>query len=73
MHQLASELKVIIETEDDFLWAEQNRLLVRSNCFLYLQPEWSKSKQILPVIIDYVKINPIWNISLQTHKYMNIP
>ena len=73
MHQLASELKVIIETEDDLLWAEQNRLLVRNNCFLYLQPEWSKSKLILPVIIDYVKRNPIWNISLQTHKYMNIP
>jgi len=73
MYQLASELKVIIENENDLLWAEQNRLLVRNNCFLYLQPEWSKSKQILPIIIDYVKRNPCWNISLQTHKYMNIP
>jgi organic radical activating enzyme len=73
MHQLASELKVIIETKDDFLWAEDNRALVRKDCRLYLQPEWSKSKVILPEIIDYVKSNPYWSISLQTHKYMDIP
>jgi 7-carboxy-7-deazaguanine synthase len=73
MHQLASELKVIIEKTDDFLWAEDNRILVRKDCKLYLQPEWSKRKVILPEIIDYVKSNPSWNISLQTHKYMDIP
>ncbi|MEN6619295.1 MAG: 7-carboxy-7-deazaguanine synthase QueE [Rikenellaceae bacterium] len=73
MHQLASELKVIIENAYDFEWAEENRMLVRKDCKLYLQPEWSKIKQILPEIIEYVKSHPAWNISLQTHKYMNIP
>jgi len=73
MHQLASELKVIIEKGEDFVWAEENRALVRKDCKLYLQPEWSKSKVILPRIIEYVKSNPSWNISLQAHKYMNIP
>ena len=73
IHMLASELKVIIETEDDFVWAEENRKKVTSHCLLYLQPEWSRSSEMLPKIIEYVKTNPNWNVSLQTHKYMNIP
>ena len=73
IHKLASELKIIIENDNDFEWAEKNRKLVNPECKLYLQPEWSKSITILPKIVDYVKNNPIWRISLQTHKYMNIP
>lgn len=73
IHKLASEIKVIIETEEDFVWAEQNRQKAGENTKLYLQPEWSRSKVMLPAIIEYVKSNPVWNISLQTHKYMNIP
>ncbi|MFA5850065.1 MAG: 7-carboxy-7-deazaguanine synthase QueE [Bacteroidales bacterium] len=73
MHQLASELKVIVENPDDFSWAEENKKLVRKDCKLYLQPEWSNSKMILAEIVEYVKSHPEWNISLQTHKYMNIP
>jgi len=73
IYKIASELKVIIENEEDFIWAEKNKALVGNNCMLYLQPEWSRIKTMLPVIIEYVKANPCWNISLQTHKYMNIP
>lgn len=73
IHKLASEIKVIIENEEDFQWAEQNRLKAGEHTKLYLQPEWSRSKVMLPQIIEYVKSNPVWNISLQTHKYMNIP
>lgn len=69
----ASELKVVIFHKSDFKWAEQHAALVNSDCFLYLQPEWSKQEQILPLIIEYVKSNPKWIVSLQTHKYMNIP
>lgn len=69
---LASELKVIIEEERDFEWAENNSKVVENKCKLYLQPEWSKIDAILPKIIDYVKKVPKWNISLQMHKYMNI-
>jgi organic radical activating enzyme len=71
--QMASELKVIIEDESDFEWAEINRKKVSKGTLLYLQPEWSKREKILPRIVDYVKDNPSWRISLQTHKYMNIP
>jgi 7-carboxy-7-deazaguanine synthase len=73
IYRYASELKVIIEKSEDFEWAEENRNKVGNNTLLYLQPEWSRRSQILPEIIDYVKNNPVWNISLQTHKYINIP
>ena len=69
----AHELKIIVFNKTDFEWAESHAKLVGPNCKLYLQPEWSKSKDMLPLIIDYVKNNPKWEISLQTHKYLNIP
>lgn len=72
-YQVADELKVIIQDDSDFEWAEFNALKVRKGCKLYLQPEWSRMKDMLPKIIDYVMEDPKWNISLQTHKFMNIP
>lgn len=69
----AHELKVIIETEDDFEWAEQNAAQVSSACMLFLQPEWSAAERMMPAIVEYVKAHPRWNISIQTHKYMHIP
>ena len=69
----AGELKVIVFNNSDFKWAEEHAKFVNSNCKLYLQPEWSKAPEITPLIIDYVKVNPKWEISLQTHKYLNIP
>jgi 7-carboxy-7-deazaguanine synthase len=70
---VADELKVIVYNHSDFKFAEQHAARVRSDCQLYLQPEWSKSAQMLPLIVDYVKAHPQWRISLQTHKYMDIP
>ncbi|MFN4082843.1 MAG: 7-carboxy-7-deazaguanine synthase QueE [Bacteroidia bacterium] len=70
---LANELKVIIYNKSDFDWAEKHAELVQPNCKFFLQPEWDKKEEMLPLIIDYVKQNPKWQISLQTHKYMNIP
>ncbi len=72
-YQRADELKVVIFHKSDLAWAEEHASKINSKCKLYLQPEWSKEAQILPLIIDFVKENPKWNISLQTHKYMNIP
>ena len=72
-YQVANELKVIVQDDTDFEWAELNSRRVGKNCKLYLQPEWSQMKIMLPKIIDYVKANPKWNISLQTHKFMQIP
>ncbi len=69
----ANELKVIIYNKSDFAWAEEHARQVNANCKLFLQPEWSKEKEMLPLIIAYVKANPKWEVSLQIHKYMNIP
>ncbi len=69
----ANELKIIVHNKNDFDWAEKNAMHVNADCKLFLQPEWSKRKEMIPAIVDYVMANPKWNISLQTHKYMNIP
>jgi 7-carboxy-7-deazaguanine synthase len=69
----AHELKIIIYNKSDFAWAEEFAAKVNASCHLFLQPEWSKEKEVLPLIIDYVKANPQWQVSLQVHKYMNIP
>ncbi len=72
----AHELKVIIYNKNDFDWAEKNAeqvLKVNPHCRLFLQPEWSRSAQMMPLLVDYVMQHPKWNISLQTHKYMHIP
>lgn len=69
----ADELKIIIFNKSDFEWAEDFARKVKPACQLFLQPEWSKEKEMLPLIIDYVKANPKWQASLQVHKYMNIP
>jgi 7-carboxy-7-deazaguanine synthase len=71
--RMADELKVIIENSDDFMWAERYQKLVGKECKLYLQPEWSRFEVIIPEIVSYVKKNPQWRISIQTHKYMHIP
>ncbi len=70
---MADELKVIVHQESDLKWAEQNAALVKKKCKLYLQPEWSKYNLMMPQIVDYVKAHPQWMISLQAHKFMNIP
>jgi organic radical activating enzyme len=69
----AHELKIVIYNKHDFKWAETFASEVSPHCQLFLQPEWSREKEMLPLIIEYVKANPQWNISLQVHKYMDIP
>lgn len=70
---VANELKVIVYNRSDFKWAESFADKVAKDCKLYLQPEWSKSSEMLPLMVAYVKANPRWEISLQTHKYLDIP
>jgi organic radical activating enzyme len=69
----ANELKVVIQNERDFTWAEENAKLVKNNCALLLQPEWNSSKIMIPKIVDYILKNPKWRMSLQSHKYLGIP
>ncbi|SHK87573.1 Organic radical activating enzyme [Chitinophaga jiangningensis] len=69
----ANELKVVIFNKSDFAWAEKHAAMVDKSCRLYLQPEWGKSAEMTPLIIDYIKDNPQWQLSLQIHKYINVP
>ena len=72
-YSAADELKVVVYNKSDFKWAEEHAAKCANKVNLFLQPEWSKKDQMLPMIVDYVKKNPKWRISLQTHKYMDIP
>ena len=69
----ANELKVVIFNKSDFDWAEKYAAQVSPSCKLYLQPEWDKAAQVTPLIIDYIKAHPLWELSLQVHKYINVP
>ena len=72
-YAIANELKVIVYNKHDFQFAEEQASKVNPNAILFLQPEWSKKEEMTPLIVDYVMKNPKWRVSLQTHKYLNIP
>lgn len=69
----ADELKVVVFNKHDFEWAETYAAQVSDTCKLYLQPEWDKAATVTPLIVDYIKANPKWELSLQLHKYINVP
>ena len=73
IYKKANELKVIVYNKNDFKFAEEQASKVNKDCVLFLQPEWSNQKKMTQLIVDYVMSNPQWKISLQTHKYLNIP
>ncbi|RDY60743.1 7-carboxy-7-deazaguanine synthase QueE [Flagellimonas nanhaiensis] len=73
VYEVADELKVIVYNRHDLVFAEEQAAQVNENCVLYLQPEWSVRDKVIPLIVDYVMQNPKWKVSLQTHKYLNIP
>jgi 7-carboxy-7-deazaguanine synthase len=72
-YAIANELKVIIHNKHDFIFAEEQAEKTNNNAILFLQPEWSKKEEMTPLIVEYVMNNPKWRVSLQTHKYLNIP
>ena len=72
-YDAAHELKVIIFNKSDFAFAEQHAARVNENCKLFLQVEWDRREKMMPLLVEYVKEHPEWRISIQTHKYMNIP
>ncbi len=73
IYKEADELKVIVYNKHDFIFAEEQAQKVNEDCMLYMQPEWSVREKVMPLIVDYVMKNPKWRVSLQTHKYLNIP
>ncbi len=70
---LAHELKIIVESEEDLLWAEENAAKTGPDCLLLLQPEWSRYDAVIQMVVEYAKAHPQWNISIQSHKFMRIP
>ena len=68
----ANELKIVVFNKSDFAWAEEYAAQVLPTCKLYLQPEWSKEKEMIPLMVDYIKANPQWEMSLQLHKYIGV-
>lgn len=72
-YEFADEFKVIVYNKHDLKWAEEHAENLKGDCRLYLQPEWDKQDEMLPLIIEYIKKHPKWQLSLQTHKYLNIP
>lgn len=69
----ANELKVVVFNQSDFKWAEDYASMVSPHCKLFLQPEWDKAASVTPLIIEYIKQHPQWELSLQIHKYINVP
>lgn len=69
----AHELKVVVFNKSDFEWAEKHAAMVSSSCRLYLQPEWSRASEMVPLMVEYIKDHPQWELSLQLHKYINVP
>ncbi len=69
----ASELKIVVFNKSDFAWAEEYAALVSPGCKLFLQPEWDKASAVTPLIVEYIKQHPQWELSLQVHKYINVP
>jgi len=72
IYKIANELKVIIFNKHDLIWAKKHAEKVNSSCKLYVQVEWSKRDEMTPLVVDFVKKNPEWNISVQTHKYLGV-
>ncbi len=73
IHKKAHELKVIVYNRHDLVFAVEQAGLVGPDCILYLQPEWSVREKVTPLIVEFVMQHPQWRVSLQTHKYLNIP
>jgi len=73
IYKVANELKMIVFNKHDFIFAQEEATKVGPDCHLYLQPEWSVRDKVIPLIVDFVMANPQWKVSLQTHKYLNIP
>ncbi|MEM6380751.1 MAG: 7-carboxy-7-deazaguanine synthase QueE [Bacteroidota bacterium] len=72
-YKVSNELKVVLYHKSDFQWSQDHASKMNEDSMLFLQPEWSKEKEMTPLIVDFIKKHPKWKISLQTHKYMDIP
>jgi len=73
IHAKANELKVVVANKHDLIWAQEHAEQVDAGCVKLLQPEWGKAQRMMPLIVEHVKLHPEWRVSLQTHKYLNIP
>lgn len=73
VYQVADELKIIVVNKHDLIWAEKHAQLLPNSCQLFLQPEWDQRDSIVPIILNYIRENPKWRLTLQMHKYIGVP
>ena len=83
--KLCNEVKVIINNEKDIEFAKtiKNKIAkisreIKTNSseelsekYYFLQPSWN-CKYGFELSVEFVKKNPEWSLSLQTHKYLNL-
>jgi len=66
------ELKVIINHVSDIAWAQEHADKMPAHTSFYMQPEWEKREVMQAHILDYIRRNTHWRISVQTHKYLGV-
>lgn len=68
-----SELKLVVDEGFDFAVAKNfERLLAAQHTRLTLSPEFNKMSESFTKIEQFIKENPLWRVSLQTHKWLKI-
>ena len=77
LHNLLScqELKVVIQNAEDLLFAKKMAELIKNNGKvkpqLFLQAGW-ENEEGQTLAIKFVKNNPDWRLSMQTHKWLGV-
>jgi organic radical activating enzyme len=71
-YQKSHELKVIINHLSDIGWSQEHADKMSERTALYMQPEWEKREVMQAHILDYIRSNTQWRISVQTHKYLGV-
>ncbi|BAQ65318.1 7-carboxy-7-deazaguanine synthase QueE [Geminocystis sp. NIES-3709] len=71
IYDRVGELKIIIDNNNDFIFAELEAKKIPNNIPKYLQPQWDNPLS-QELIFNYILDHPEWRLSLQTHKFMGV-
>lgn len=72
-YAVANELKVIVYNKHDLEWGQTHAERLQQGALRYFQPEWDERDSSIPMILNHIRENTQWRISLQTHKYIGVP
>lgn len=71
IYKYTNELKLVVASESDLVWAESQARRVAPETLLYLQSEW-QTPSSGALVYNYVLQHPQWRISVQTHKFLSV-